>query len=439
MNDYQLGYDPHNFSSHNITSSQQFDSSEPYIPTVNECHSCGMCMATCPTYRVTYKEDYSPRGRIRLIDRIINDGKLLTPVEHDALHSCTQCHSCETRCPSKMEYAKLYAQAHDKLALTNPVENSWVVNLLLKNFSTQRWLQNFAGIAIQMYQQSGLQWLMQLSKLLKGNLKQLDNLLPPNHSIQPIPYYSRALTPARHGKVALFTGCLSNTFDTQTHNDTIKLLTRLGYEVFVPKSQTCCGAMHAHNGDKQQAIRLAKQNLEAFSESRVNAVVFNASGCGAFLSDYQKLLDLDEQQPQPKLIRSVTDILSFLEAIEWPDSPTFCISRLKVAVHEPCSQRNHLQNQQSVYNLLKKIPGLEVIELPGNTICCGAGGTQMISHPELAKPMADEKVAALLASGADILLSSNMSCALHLAAGVRDAGGDIEVIHPLQLLARQLV
>jgi glycolate oxidase iron-sulfur subunit len=197
--------------------------------------------------------------------------------------------------------------------------------------------------------------------------------------------------------------------------------------------------MHAHSGDKETAIALAKQNIEAFSESRVNAVVFNSSGCGSFLSEYEKLLELDDDLRSPKLIRSIMDVMTFLETIEWPTSPMFRINRIKVAVHEPCTQRNHLKNQDAIYRLLKKIPGLEVIPLPENNICCGAGGTKMITQPEMAEPLRNLKVKALLDSDAKILLSSNMSCAMHLASGIHEAGREIEVLHPIQLLARQLV
>ena len=438
MNDYSFGFDPIN-GGFNSCSDEVTIKSGPYIPEASDCRSCGMCVSNCPTYRVTFNENYSPRGRIRLIDRVINDGEPLSDDEISALQACTQCHSCQTICPSKMQYAELYQLASGKLTAQKQLKTSWVVRLLLRHFNTQRWLQTLSSHLIQLYQQSGMQWLLRKLPLLKGDLKQLDKLLPTEHSSDSVPYYSPALTPARYGKVALFSGCLSNTFDTQTHNDTIKLITRLGYEVYVPKSQTCCGAMHAHNGDHPRSLELARQNIEAFSESQVTAIVFNSTGCGAFINDYQKLLQLDDQQPLPKLVRSVTDVTSFLESIEWPTSPMFRETQLKVAVHEPCSQRNHLSNQQSVYTLLQKIPGLEIIPLPGNAVCCGAGGTKMITHPTLAEPMRDEKVTALLESGAEILLSSNMACAMQLASGVRESGSEIKVIHPVQLLAMQLI
>ena len=442
MNDFGFGFDPYNPDQNSFGNDVNTDSSNgTYIPDVSDCRSCGVCVNTCPTYRATSKEAYSPRGRVRLIDRLINDGEPLSEDELKALQACTLCRTCEQVCPSKMAYGELFNQAHEKLSEQTDNKPSWIVQMLLHHFSTRRWLQNLTGTLIQSYQQCGLQWLIHKLpfRLLQGDLKQLDALLPPNHSSEKIPYYSRALTPARYGKVALFSGCLSNTFDTQTHNDTIKLLTRLGYEVYVPKTQTCCGAMHAHNGDIEIAKQLARKNIDAFSESRVTAVVFNSSGCGAFLGEYQTLLNLDNQTAQPKLLRAVTDVLGFLQKINWPDSPTFRASRIKVAVHEPCSQRNQLQNQSSVYELLNKIPAIEVAPLEGNNLCCGAGGTRMITHPELANPIRDEKVKALIESGAEILVSSNMACAMHLAAGVREAGKEIEVIHPVQLLARQLI
>jgi len=205
----------------------------------------------------------------------------------------------------------------------------------------------------------------------------------------------------------------------------IKLLNAIGYEVLVPPQQGCCGAIHQHNG--QSAAGLIDNNIAVFNALEVDAVLHTATGCGAMLSEYQN----DDEAGQ--LFRQrLCDISDFLLE-HWPDDLQLTSSKLKVAVHEPCSQRNVLKNQQTVYALLQKIPGLSIAALADNPICCGAGGSYMLTHPDNAGQLRALKQQIIAASSADVVVSGNFGCAVYLNA---DGGG---VEHPLQLLARQLL
>jgi glycolate oxidase iron-sulfur subunit len=237
--------------------------------------------------------------------------------------------------------------------------------------------------------------------------------------------------------VTLFTGCVANIFDIQTHNATIKLLTRLGYDTHIQADQTCCGAIHAHNGEMERAKACARKNLDAIKHGPSSTVVFNSSGCGAFLQEYGALLGDNADSDETRHALPASDIMDFLLATGRLDELTFRPLEARVAVHEPCSQRNVLKNHGVIYSLLSRIPGLDVVSL-SNNMCCGAGGTRMLTHPQIAVPLRDDKVKALEESQAELLISTNLTCALHLSSGIRSAGKQIEVMHPVRLLAQQL-
>ena len=230
---------------------------------------------------------------------------------------------------------------------------------------------------------------------------------------------------ARRGRVALFTGCIAEHFDRKTLSAAIELLNAIGYEVLTPPQQSCCGAIHQHNGLSAQD--LIDNNIAVFNGLDVDAVLYAASGCGTMLSEYSSGDSQEIQKFQQRLV----DINEFLLK-HWPDSLKLRPVGLKVAVHEPCSQRNVLKNHQTVYALLKKIPDLNVTPLGDNQICCGAGGSYMLHHPENAKQLQAMKKLRIAESQSDVVVSSNYACAVYLVA---DGG---EVCHPLVLLAKQL-
>ncbi len=198
-------------------------------------------------------------------------------------------------------------------------------------------------------------------------------------------------------------------------------MTRLGEPVEIPEEQQCCGAIHRHNGHPDQADRLLRTNTEAFSG---RTIVGLASACVAELREQGHL--------------DSVEICRFLLDLPWPASAYLRPLSATVAVHEPCSHRNQLRDQTAVYQLLQRIPELLVTPLPGNETCCGAAGTYLTEHPEIALTLAAPKVDALKQLRPDYLVTTNTGCALHLAAQLRDAGLETQVLHPIQLIEQQL-
>jgi glycolate oxidase iron-sulfur subunit len=282
---------------------------------------------------------------------------------------------------------------------------------------------------IRVYIRSGLQSLIRRSGLLERlNLATADYL-----AIVPELTKLEAFYPTQlpcQGKVGLFTGCLSDHFDRDSLNAAITLLNAIGYDVWVPSEQTCCGAIHQHNGQQAKALFFADQNKLVFNGLDVDAVVFTATGCGAMLDEYA-------QDDQAGLLfqARLFDINEFLLQ-HWPEQLLMKPADLTVAVHEPCSQRNVLKNQAAVYDLLEKIPGLSVQSLPDNHLCCGSAGSYMLTHPDNANRLKALKLDIIAQAKPDVVVSANFGCALHLNAGLSKAG--VQVMHPLVLLADHL-
>jgi glycolate oxidase iron-sulfur subunit len=438
VNNYSPGQYPDDFGFATF-SENTVDTSGPCIPEARDCLGCGVCMGRCPTYRIKPVENYGPRGRVRLIERVLRKSEILSKDEVEALDACTLCGACANICPSKMDYVGLYHQVLEGVGIETGQRAT--IKLLLDWVADRSTVQRVLAVLLRLYQWSRIPriWKALPAWLLENDFGRLINLLPVPYVSRPVPGFSLAAGTETRGEVSLFTGCVANILDTQTHEATIRLLTHSGYAVRVDEGQTCCGAIYARNGEVERARTCARRNIATFSGNGSGPILYNASGCGAFLSEYHALLSEDAVGDNPDTLRQAQDVMDFLTRAGRMDDLEFRERRARVAVHEPCSQRNLLKNHETVYALLSRIPGLELIPLPGNEMCCGAGGTKMLSRPELAVPLRDEKVQALVDSGAELLISSNLTCALHLASGIRKVGQDIQVMHPVRLLAQQLV
>lgn len=410
-----------------------------YIPEASDCMRCGLCVSHCPTFRLNRIDEETPRRRIRTIDKILNQSVVPSGEELAHLNNCLQCRACETVCPSKMAYGQLLDQSRQKLAeMAEPSRLAGLIEklslALIEHKSRLHLLSRLLGI----YQCSGLQTLLRKSGLLSVlKLEAYESLLPPAIDVAPLqPFY--LATTERRGSVALFTGCIAESFDRATATAAIHVLNRIGFDVIVPGQQGCCGAIHQHRGRTETAAQLAWRNIGVFNALDVDAVIYTASACGLMLSEYEQLAidDFDDEELgffKERLI----DVSHFIN-LHWPDNLPLQACRKIVAVHEPCSQRNALKNQQAVYELLARIPAINLIPLADNAVCCGAGGVHRLTHPHIAGPLGAEKIEQLHINGADLLVTSNIGCSLHLAVGAGQLEPQVAVLHPVELIGRLL-
>lgn len=350
----------------------------------------------------------------------------ISPILLTHLDRCLACRACERMCPSKVEYGKLIDASRSRLHAEKPK----TLEVLLENVADIRKLQRSAS-AMRTYQRSGLQWLARKSGVLKGlELDALENLLPKIPDAVHLHEYYPAEGETR-GEVGLFVGCIGTIMEGEIHVATIRILNRLGYGVHVPTHQGCCGSLHQHNGENSRAKQLAHDNIAAFAGLPIDAIISTASGCAAQLFEYESLYG--KTLPAP-----LYEVCDFLHQ-HWPgNGPKLSPQPIRAALHLPCTQRNVLRHPNVVEQLLQRIPNLELEPLAGNDQCCGAAGSYMLTQPAIANDLRQPKLDALKKQKPGVLISNNIGCALHIAGGMKEQGIDIEVRHPVLLLAHSL-
>ena len=372
---------------------------EQALREADRCVKCGLCLAHCPTYRLQANENESPRGRIALAEALLRGQLGNEPQLLDHLYRCLLCRRCERTCPSGVRYAALMdaARAHAP---------------------RPHWTTRLARQA-----QAGdlLGRLAQRVPLPGSTLSALARALPPGAAPAPGRYPASG---APHGEVGLFLGCVSRQYQGRALQAALRVLTRLGYRVLVPAGQARCGALAQHQGDSDTAARQIEANHEAFRGK--GTVLGIASGCSAQLGE-----SLGGRLP-------VADIVSFVRRALDAQAPALRPLPARAALHLPCSAENTLRNGDDHRALLRAIPGLQVRPLGGAGDCCGAAGDQLLTQRAQAEALRRPLLEQLREQAPDYLLSSNIGCALHLAEGAKKAGVQLEVLHPVELLARQL-
>lgn len=406
------------------------------LEAASRCVACGLCLPHCPTYRKTLNEADSPRGRIMLMSAAMEGKIQVNRKFFRHLDQCLVCHACEAACPNNVAYGQLVNQVKDALepARQRPAPTRWLRRLALDKIVANPPGLVWTARVLRVWQSLGGR---RLARLAGGvGLSRLSGLAQALPSI-PVSHVWLPSYPAEgeeRGRVALFLGCVARALDIETLRAAVFVLNKLGYTVDVPSGQNCCGALHAGQGELNKAGALARENLQAFAGERWNAVIVTASGCAASLLGYPQTVGEDAETFALKVCE-IGDFLS--RAQSWREVEIQPLDE-KIAVHEPCSLRNVLHGQGVLYPLLRRIPAAQIVALGGNDQCCGAGGAYRLTQPEMSEQLLADKVVAMKASGARIVVSSNVGCALHLAAGARSAGLEVEVVHPVTLLARQM-
>ena len=409
------------------------------------CVHCGLCLPSCPTYRVLGNENDSPRGRIYLM-RGVAEGRLAvadTFISHIDL--CLGCRACESACPSGVPYGQLLEAARVEVAEANSARRSgqaFLIRFVLNHVFTSSFLLGVGMLFARWMRDSGLARLIFESGGLQGRSRlALALLLASRPSFKDTRARgSRAEggaepeTNAGGMRVGVLRGCVMEGLFTHVNRATERVLEQSGCELVGVDSQTCCGALHAHSGEIETARHLARRNIEAFLASGCDRIIVNSAGCGAAMKEYDALLEGDPEfsEPASQFSSKVRDISEFLVEVGFKCGDG--VLERRIAYDAPC----HLMHAQRVIDapidLLKSIPGVEIIPLAGYDSCCGGAGIYNLQHAELSSDILSSKIAAIRASGAEVVVTGNPGCIMQIGAGILLEGLKVEVLHPIELL-----
>ena len=409
---------------------------------VQQCMHCGMCLPTCPTYMETKRERNSPRGRISLMRSIADGESEVNKAFADEMYYCLGCLACETACPAGVHYADLFETARAEIERTGAAghgERTFWRWLVLDVIFMRPRLLRFIGATLRWYQNCGLERLVRGSGLLRlvpAHLRKLEPQTPrmsPSNSDDLIDVVERPAV--KKHRVGLLTGCVQDLAFSDVNRDTADVLLANNCEVITPRSQHCCGSLHAHNGAVELAQELARLQIDSFDLDSLDAIITNAGGCGSHLKKYSHLLHDDPfyAAKARQWDAKVKDIHEWLVQIGIR-KPTAGCGLDAVTYHESC----HLCHGQKVVSqpraVLAAIPGLKVIDLPESNWCCGSAGIYNITQPEQSAKLLDRKLANVAKTGAPAVATSNPGCHLQLRFGLR-VPGTVTVTQPVSLLA----
>ncbi len=401
------------------------------------CVHCGFCTATCPTFVLLGDELDSPRGRIYLIKDMLENARPATEEVVRHVDRCLSCLSCMTTCPSGVNYMHLvdHARHHIEKTYTRPWHDR-ALRRLLALLLPRPGLLRIALLGARFARP--LRGLLPGQGVLAQRLRALLTLaplrLPPaGASARPGVHRAEAVRQTDGPmRVALLTGCAQQVLDPEINAATIRLLTRLGVEVVVPRGMGCCGALTHHMGQHTAAMAAARANIAAWSAEAegagLDAIIVNTSGCGTTVKDYGFMF---RAEPEPWRSRAervsalALDISEFLTRIGY--QPTREPPGLTVAYHAACS----LQHGQGVTvepKALLRRAGFRVVEPAEGHLCCGSAGTYNLMQPAIAGRLRARKLAALQATGPDVIAAGNIGCITQLS------GEGVPVLHSVQLL-----
>jgi glycolate oxidase iron-sulfur subunit len=402
------------------------------IKKLQACIHCGLCLEACPTYIVTGEEMSSPRGRIYLM-KALEEGNIAASdpsfQEHEL--SCLVCRSCETACPSGVEFGYLMEQTRNIIRKESP-----------SDIHRSIFTKVVGNRAIASLSQFGTSLISKLcistffAKIAKElGLKRLASSLSLIPKEMPLSTPRKSLYPsltAKKGDVALLIGCIGDVFTSRINDATITVLQKLGYDVHILAEITCCGSLAAHEGYHDHAVTLAKKNVDTVLASKVDYFISNIAGCGANLKNYPIQLGTKEAE---EFRKKVFDISEFLYKYHYEDLRNIISeSEQTIGYHSPCHLLHGQKIKDEPVELLKLLKGANVIALEENDICCGSAGVYNIEHPDMADALLTRKVTIIRKTNPDVVATANAGCQMQLQKGTPNT----PVKHVIEILAEAL-
>ncbi|GMG74401.1 (Fe-S)-binding protein [Priestia aryabhattai] len=405
-----------------------------------DCVHCGMCLESCPTYEITGQEQHSPRGRVHLI-KSVAEGKISVNEQFtDPVFACLDCRACTTACPANVDVGGLIEEARGQIRQAMPL-TGWkgmISKFFLKELFPHSHRLEAAGSLLKLYQKSGMQKMMRTTGMLNmmpTHLSEMEYVMPKiTRSVRKKYKKERVLKAKaeRKAEVAFLTGCIMDVMFSDINEATLNVLRRNGNDVVIPQSQTCCGALHVHAGDRDMGRQLAKKNIEAFQHA--DTIIVNAAGCGCMLKEYPELFKEEEQEWLEKaevFAEKVQDISKYLHDTGY--RPPRAKLHTRITYHDAC----HLAHGQGVReeprDILLSIPGVEMVHMANADRCCGSAGIYNLTNPEMAGAVLQNKMEHI-PDDVEMISMGNPGCMLQMAVGVKKYGRSQQIVHTVQLL-----
>jgi|SRR5579872_2159602 len=407
----------------------------PSAQGLNTCTHCGLCLNSCPTYRVLGQEMDSPRGRVFMMRQVHEEQMPLSEMIAHHLYVCLDCRACETACPSGVPYGALVEAGRAQVEAAGLTPRRWrLMRWLLNGVILPRpWLTRALFAIPRLYATSPLRGLIR--RLLPRGLRAWEAVLPDPTS--PIPLRERsALASTTKGspepvKVMALTGCVMEALLAHLNRATESVLRKAGYEV-VPPHDGCCGALNVHAGERDKAQQMARALIEAFERSGASYFVSNSAGCGAQLKEYAHLFEQDDPWHE-RAERFASRVLDLSQAVVARGVTAHRTLDASVTYQDACHLAHAQRIRKEPRTLLKECADGGFREL-GDDQCCGSAGVYNLTHPEIANELLRQKLEKIAATGARLVVTGNPGCLLHLRKGVAERGMDVDVRHIAEVL-----
>jgi Fe-S oxidoreductase len=421
-----------------------------------DCVHCGFCLPACPTYQLWAEEMDSPRGRIYLVNQIL-DGAELTAAAAEHFDRCLGCMACMTACPSGVQYDQLIeaarvwteearapaAEARGAPGAPGdgkrPARDRIARAAIFSLFPYPRRLRAMTA-PLRVAQRTGLDRRLARSSLpgrVSPVLGAAMRLAPPSVSAvaaRPLPGRVPALG-TRRAVVGMLTGCVQSVFFPRVNAATARVLAAEGCDVIIPGGQGCCGALSLHSGREAEASAFARRTIATFEQAGVDAVVVNSAGCGSAMKEYERLLggaDGGWAERAAEMSTKVRDLAEFLVELG-PTAPRHPLP-VTAAYHDACHLAHAQRITRQPRDLLRAIPELTLVEIPDAGTCCGSAGVYNLLQPAAASELGARKAESVQSTGAPLLISANPGCSLQIASALAERGQDIAVAHTAEVL-----
>ncbi len=380
---------------------------------IDKCIRCGFCLESCPTFQLTGDETESPRGRIYLVKNLLDGQVNATDISHSINH-CLGCLACETACPSGVEYSSILELARERIDKSESKINKrrFLKSLLLSTITRPK--RNQIATRFSFLGNRLLRFLS--SKSLMAKVPTPETLIKLKEDYP---------TPSR--RVYFLEGCSMSTLYKDTNESTIRLLRRHGCDVILIPSSYCCGSLHFHNGKKVTALQLAN-SLTHFVKENI-PIITNSAGCGSTLKAYRKHPEILNGE---RISLTTVDICEFLHEIGFKPKPK---NPVKVTYHDACHLAHGQRIKSSPRELIKSVPGVELIELQDSDTCCGSAGIYNFLEPDFANQLIEKKWKNIVQTGAEIVLTGNPGCLAWINQIASEKGSSIKVMHTAKFLA----